>query len=230
MKLLRFRGITLELHPTFYLLPLYVAWEGWHDARWPGVAENLWAVVLVYTCLVLHEFGHALTAQRLGLPVKHIVLLPIGGMALLQGMSRKPRTELLITAAGPAVNFAIAGIALVLLGGWPPHLDRIEHPTFHIVGVLKFLLLANLTLGIFNMLPAYPMDGGRVLRALLAYKLDYLEATRWAVIIGYFVAGSGIVLGLLYGLPSLVVLFLFILYVGNWEYRHLRREENNPFT
>ena len=229
MKLLRFRGITLELHPTFYLLPLYVAWEGWRDGHWPGVAENLWAVALVYTCLVLHEFGHALTAQRLGLPVKHIVLLPIGGMALLQNMPRKPRTELLITAAGPAVNFAIAGISLVLLGGWPAGMEDVDHPTFHIVGVLKFLLLANLWLGCFNLLPAYPMDGGRVLRALLVYKLDYLDATRWAVIIGYFVAGSGIVIGLLYGLPMLVLLFLFILYIGNWEYRHLRREENNSF-
>jgi len=228
MKLLRFRGITLELHPTFYLLPLFVAWEGWHDGHWHGVVENLWAIVLVYICLVLHEFGHALTAQRLGLPVKHILLLPIGGMALLQNMPRKPRTELLITAAGPAVNFAIAGIALVLLRGWPPGMDDVDQPTFHVVGVLKFLLLANLWLGCFNLLPAYPMDGGRVLRALLAYKLDYLEATRWAVIIGYFVAGSGIVIGLLTGTYTLVVLFLFILYVGNWEYRHLRREMEIP--
>ena len=230
MKLLRFRGITLELHPTFYLLPLLIGWEGWHDGRWPGLAENLWAIALIYTCLVLHEFGHALTAQRLGLPVKHIVLLPIGGMALLQRMPRQPRTELLITAAGPAVNFAIAGICLVLLQGWPPHLLRADHPTFHLHGVLRFLLLANVCLGCFNLLPAYPMDGGRILRALLANRLNYLDATRWAVNIGYFVAGSGIVLGLLSGSLSLVALFLFILYAGNWEYRQLRREESNPFT
>jgi Zn-dependent protease len=227
MKLLRFRGITLELHPTFYLLPLLVGWEGWSDGRWPGLAENLWAIALIYTCLVLHEFGHALTAQRLGLPVKHIVLLPIGGMALLQRMPRNPRTEMLITAAGPAVNFAIAGICLVLLRGWPPRLLQADHPTFHLLGVLRFLLLVNLGLGCFNLLPAYPMDGGRVLRALLAFRLDYLDATRWAVTIGYFVAGSGIVLALLYGLPTLVVLFVFILYIGNWEYRQLRREGNN---
>jgi len=227
MKLLRFRGITLELHPTFYLLPLLVGWEGWSDGRWHGVAENLWAIALIYTCLVLHEFGHALTAQRLGLPVKHIVLLPIGGMALLQRMPRKPRTELLITAAGPAVNFVIAGICLVLLRGWPPHILRATHPTFHLLGTLRFLLLANLTLGCFNLLPAYPMDGGRVLRALLAYRLNYLEATRWALVIGYFVAGSGIVLGLLTGAYTVVALFLFILYIGNWEYRQLRRQEEN---
>jgi Zn-dependent protease len=185
----------------------------------------LGAVALVYTCVVLHEFGHALTARKLGIPVQHIVLLPFGGMALLGRLPRSPRAELLIVAAGPAVNFAIAGLALVLLGGWPTDLGGDVLPTFHGHDVLEFLLLANLVLGCFNLLPAFPMDGGRILRALLAIKLDYLRATRWALYIGRGVAVAGIVVALIYGAYLLAGLFTFILWIGKREYDLLIREE-----
>jgi Zn-dependent protease len=228
MKLFRFRGITLELHPTFYLLPLVVGAQGWVDEPhhpWRGLAQSLGAVALVYTCVVLHEFGHALTARRLGVPVQHIVLLPFGGMALLGRLPRSPREELLIVAAGPAVNFVIAGVALALLGGWPADLSDDTLPTTHLRDILEFLLISNLVLGCFNLLPAFPMDGGRILRALLAFKLDYLRATRWALNIGRCVAVAGIVVALLYHAYLLAALFFFILWIGRREYQFLLWEE-----
>lgn len=225
MKLFRVGGISLELHPTFYLLPVIIAGQGWMDDGLRGVREGLLALALVYTCVVLHEFGHALTARKLGIPVRHIVLLPFGGMALLERLPRNPVKELLIIVAGPAVNFAIAGGCVIALGGWPTDMpDYIENslsPSYP----LYFLLVSNLSLGFFNLLPAFPMDGGRIVRALLAFKLDYLSATRYTVIIGRFVAVAGIALALLNGSFMLAALFVFILVIGTSEYRYVQREE-----
>ncbi len=228
MTLFRCGGITLELHPSFFLLPLLVAAQGWADDpeyHLRGVAIYLFAFVLVYTCLVLHEFGHALTARRLGIPVRRIVLLPIGGMALMERIPRNPKSELLITAAGPMVNFAIAGICFVLVGGWPTNADEVAVPLLHWVNIANYLLVANVYLGCFNLLPVFPMDGGRVLRALLAFKLDYLRATRWALYIARAIALVGIIAAIWHGLFLLAALFLFILYVGKREYEQLLVEE-----
>jgi len=228
MTLFQCCGITLELHPTFLLLPLLVTAQGWADYpeyHLKGVAIELFAFVLVYICLVLHEFGHALTARRLGIPVRRIVLLPIGGMALMESIPRSPRAELLITAAGPLVNFAIAGICYLLLGKWPANAYEVAAPTLHWVKIGNFLLVANVYLGCFNLLPVFPMDGGRVLRALLAFKFDYLHATRWALYVARAVALVGIVAAIWYGLFLLAALFLFILYVGKREYEQLLMEE-----
>ncbi len=228
MKLFRCSGITLELHPTFFLLPLLVAVQGWADDdeyHLRGMGIYLFAFVLVYTCLVLHEFGHALTARRLGIPVRRIVLLPIGGMALMERIPRDPRAELLITAAGPLVNFVIAGICFVLVGGWPANANEEAVPTLHWFAIGNYLLVANVFLGCFNLLPVFPMDGGRVLRALLAFKLDYLRATRWALYVARVIAIVAIVAALWYGLFLLAALFLFILYVGKREYLQLLMDE-----
>jgi len=232
MKLFRFRGIALDLHPTFYLLPLVVGAQGWADNPddpGRGLAQSLGAVALVYTCVVLHEFGHALTARWLGVPVQHIVLLPFGGMALLGRLPRNSWAELLIVAAGPAVNFAIVGICLLLLGRWPVVGEEDLLPTFQLYDILVFLLLSNLVLGCFNLLPAFPMDGGRILRALLAFKLDYLRATRWALNIGRGVAGLGIVFALWTHSFLLAGLFVFILWIGKREYEFLVMEEATRF-
>lgn len=225
MQLFRVGGISLELHPTFYLLPIYVVGQGWWDEGAHGALAALLALLLVYTSVVLHEFGHALTARKLGIPVRRIVLLPIGGMALLEKLPRNPRKELLIIVAGPAVNFAIAGVCLLALHGWPAHLDSYTEASLKPGDLLRFLLLANLVLGCFNLLPAFPMDGGRIVRALLAYHLDYLRATRYAVIIGRFVALAGIGYALLNGSYLLAALFVFILVIGAREYQHVLYEE-----
>ncbi|HVU37764.1 MAG TPA: M50 family metallopeptidase [Opitutales bacterium] len=225
MKLLRVGGISLELHPTFYLLPLYVAVLGWFDEGLRGVWTGLLALALVYISVVLHEFGHALTARRLGIGVRHIVLTPVGGMALLEQLPRNPVKELLIVVAGPAVNFVIAGICVSLLHGWPAHLDEIYDVSLRPASLLRYLLQANLMLGLFNLLPAFPMDGGRIVRALLALGMDYVSATYWAMMIGRVVAVTCIVLALFAGSYMLVVLFMFILVLGTWEFRHVLQQE-----
>jgi Zn-dependent protease len=228
MKLFRFRGITVEMHPTFYLLPLYVGVASWIDGGARSAVLNLLILALVYTCVVLHEFGHALTAIKLGVPVRYIVLLPIGGMALLSRMPRNPLAELLIVAAGPAVNFVIAGVSLLLLGGHVGDLSNFDLSVYTWPDTLRTLFVVNLSLGCFNLLPAFPMDGGRLLRALLALGGDYMKATRRAVIVGRVVAVIGIVYAVFTGQFVLIFLFTFILLMGGWEYKQLQREQIPP--
>ncbi len=224
MKLFRVGGISLDMHPTFYLLPLIIILDSWPDGL-HAVLMSLLALVLIYISVVLHEFGHALTARKLGIPVRHIVLLPIGGMALLERLPRNPTKELLIIVAGPAVNFVIAGLCILALHGWPADLRDATYVELNANDILRFLLLSNLVLGLFNLLPAFPMDGGRIVRALLAYKFDYLKATHIAVNIGRVVAVAGILLALMTRSFMLAALFIFILVIGTWEYQSVLRQE-----
>ncbi len=228
IPLFRVFGIALEVHPTFFLLPLLLAATSFPDDGWRGVVESWWALFLVYTCVILHEFGHALVARRLGIPVPLILILPIGGLALLGRMPRSPRAEILITAAGPLVNFVIAAVCLTLLGHWPPGLDYADPATLDWRNLLAFLFYANLLLGLFNLLPAFPMDGGRLLRATLACHYDYLRATWLAMMIGRVVASLGILYALYAHHYPLAILFAFILFLGNLEYTQLRRESLPP--
>ncbi len=225
MKLFQIRGIRLELHPTFYLLPLYIIGRGWWSEGWEGALGALLALVLIYTSVVLHEFGHALTAIKLGIPVRRILLLPTGGLALLDHLPRNPVKELLIIAAGPAVNFIIAGLCLAGLHGWPENWEDYTDASLSVGDVVRFLLVSNIALGCFNLLPAFPMDGGRILRALLVFKFDYVRATRYAVLVGQWVAAGGIAYALFTGSFMLAVLFIFILVVGAREYRYVLQEE-----
>jgi Zn-dependent protease len=229
IPLFRVFGITLEVHPTFFLLPIVLALANYSDFGWRGIRDAWWALFLVYSCVVLHEFGHALVARRLGVPVSLIILLPVGGMALLGRIPRYPRAELLIVAAGPLVNFIIAAVCLTLLGHWPDNIDELNPATLRWPDLLGFLAIANLALGCFNLLPAFPMDGGRLLRACLAYRYDYLRATYLAMMIGRVVAALGIIYAIFAGFYLLAILFGFILFLGDLEYNQLRREESFLF-
>ena len=169
-KLGRVAGIDLFLHPTFLLILL------------PGMTGNLSPLLIValFGCVVLHELGHALMARRFGIETLDITLYPIGGVARLQRMPRAPGAELLIALAGPAVNFAIVagllGLQLLGIGG-------MESDSW-LGGFLASLMLVNLMLGLFNLIPAFPMDGGRVLRALLSSWVGRVRATSIAATIG----------------------------------------------
>jgi len=198
-------GIGVYLHVTFLLLILL----------WTinfGIPAGL-MVLALFGCVLLHEFGHALTARRFGVRTRDITLLPIGGLARLERIPTEPLKEFLIAVAGPAVNIAIAGLLypLGLAVGWgevsglmPTSLGR---------GFIGQLLLVNLFLALFNFLPAFPMDGGRVLRALLAMRLDYLRATRIAVAVGQALAfGMGVV-GFLTPNYNLLLIAFFV-YLG----------------
>jgi len=223
INLFRVAGIRLAVHYSFFLLLAYDAWTGWRDDGWIGVACSTAIILLLFTCVTLHEFGHALTAQRFGIRVPRILLLPIGGMAQFETIPREPGKELAITIAGPAVNFAI--VALL----WP--VARPSTAVFESDLALSWTLVAqllttiNFGMGCFNLLPVFPMDGGRILRALLALKWPYLIATKWAVNLGKVLAIAGAVVMVHFFDNYLgALLFLFILMAGDMEYRTVKRQ------
>jgi Zn-dependent protease len=177
-KLGRVAGIDLFLHWSFLLVFLFT-----------GNTPVIFVLAL-FGCVVLHELGHALMARRFGIETADITLYPIGGVARLTRMPRAPGAELMIALAGPAVNFAIVAILMGLLAIGLPGPDSL------LSGFFESLVLMNLVLGLFNLIPAFPMDGGRVLRALLSGWLGRVQATTVAATIGR-------VLAVLFGLYSL---------------------------
>ncbi len=209
LKLGRFAGIDVFVHATFFLLLLWIGTIYWSETgTFEGVLTGLVLILLLFLCVLLHEYGHALTARRFGVGTRHITLLPIGGVAMLEGMPKDPREEMIVALAGPAVNLVIAAGLFLLLAALGS--ERILGG-FDIAGagLLQSLLAANLMLALFNMLPAFPMDGGRVLRAALAMRTDRVRATRTAARIGQALAiGLGF-LGLM-GNPFLILIAVFV--------------------
>lgn len=187
-KLGEVRGIGVYVHATFLILIAFVVVSHWSAGHSPGkTLEGVGFVLAAFGCVVLHEFGHALMAARYGIKTRDITLLPIGGVARLERMPEEPLQELWVALAGPAVNVAIAAAILAWLGlttslGPPGDLGVTSGP------LLERLVAVNVGLVVFNMLPAFPMDGGRVLRALLATRLDYAHATQIAASVGQAMA------------------------------------------
>ncbi len=204
-----FAGIGVYVHATFWLLILFILYV--HLTQGHTLMTALAGVVFIlaiFACVVLHEFGHALTARQYGIRTRDITLLPIGGLARLERMPDDPRQELWVALAGPAVNVLIAaGIfaALSALGG------RLEWEKIRWVGgdFLNKLMVVNLWLVGFNLLPAFPMDGGRVLRAFLARRLEYTQATQIAARIGQAMAFLFGFVGLFTN-PFLIFIALFV--------------------
>jgi len=192
-------GIPIRVHGTFLLLVLLIAGLSRSDG-FAAVVWNVTAVVALFTCVVLHELGHSLAARRFGIAVRDITLLPIGGVAQLERMPENPRQEILVALAGPVVNVVLAGGLTLLLVLWPRLATWGSSPLYgaHFIPGLRTV---NLFLLAFNLLPAFPMDGGRVLRGLLAHRLSYVRATRLAATIGQ---GMAILFGF-WGLASLGV-------------------------
>lgn len=231
MNLFRVRGIQLAVHFSFLLLLAYVGWEGWQGdpaqhlpPGWHGMIWNLVTITLCFTCVVLHELGHSFTAMHFGIGVRRILLMPIGGMAEFDAIPREPRREFLITIAGPAVNFVIAGVLFILFGvpqSWPFGASI----AYNAHGMAQVILTWNLVMGCFNLLPAFPMDGGRIFRALLASRLPYLRATFIAATLGKVIALTLAAVFLWLNLWQPAVLFTFIFVVGELEYRAVKRRE-----
>ncbi len=230
MNLFRIRGIQLAVHFSFFLLLAFAAQEGWRPdddgtgGGWVGMAWNVGTLLAFFTCVVLHELGHSFTAMHYGIGVRRILLMPIGGMAEFEDIPREPSRELLITLAGPAVNFVLAGVLWATVGfaeGWPFSNDAADAR-----GLAQLLLHWNLIMGCFNLVPVFPMDGGRIFRALLATRMQYLRATFWAATVGKVLAVLGALIALLVFHTWLTaVLFAFIFYAGEMEYRAVRRRE-----
>lgn len=206
IPILRIAGIQLRIHVTFLLLIAWLAFTYYGSGRSPEAA--FWAVLilLLFVCVVLHEFGHALMAKAFGINTPDITLLPIGGVARLERMPEEPAQELAIAAAGPMVNVIIALGAFA--GG-----ARFHYPPALQHGFISGILTINVVLFLFNLLPAFPMDGGRVLRALLAIRIPYARATQVAANVGQGFAFVFGFCGLLTTNPFLIFIAFFV-YIG----------------
>src|SRR6516162_5248628 len=172
-------------------------------------------MVLLFLCVLLHEFGHIFTARGFGVPTPYVTLLPIGGVAQLERIPEEPGQEFLIAIAGPLVNVAIT-ILLVLFAGANLHAAAAASVDNMHIPLVDRLAAVNLFLAVFNMIPAFPMDGGRVLRALLATRLGYVRATEVAAVIGQFVAFALGFIGLLFN-PILIFIAIFVYLAASSE-------------
>lgn len=221
MNLFRIRGIQLAVHFSFFLLLAYVGFEGWQEGGLNGLGWNLVTVVAFFSCVVLHELGHSFVAMHYGIGVRRILLMPIGGMAEMDGIPRQPRREFLMTLAGPAVNFVIVGLLWPLVRLMPD-----EVLLYSLSGLVFQVYIANFVMGVFNLVPVFPMDGGRIFRAILATKLNYLRATWWAATVGKVLSLAGMLL-MFFWLEHYLgaLLFLFIFMAGDAEYQAVRRRE-----
>lgn len=211
----RLLGSELRVHVTFFLLLAWIGFAAYSNGGWPAVVENLIFVLALFACVVAHEFGHALMARRYGIKTPDITLLPIGGLARLERMPEKPMQEVCVALAGPAVNIVI-WVVLVLLGAGMP-LNTISQIDSANIGLLNRLAYINLLLAAFNMIPAFPMDGGRVFRALLCLRMDRVKATRIAALAGQVVAVGLGFFGLSSGNPILVLIAVFVFVAANAE-------------
>jgi len=222
IPLFKVRGIQIRMHITFPLILVWGAIQfGLLAGRGlAGAAFGVVVTAILFVIVVLHELGHSVAAQSYGVQVRQIVLLPIGGVAQLGRIPEKPVQELVIAIAGPLVNFALAGILLLValvfgldigLGGLDLVMQRLG--TASLNAVFSYVFVSNLFLGLFNLLPAFPMDGGRVLRALLATRMSYPRATALAVTIGQGLAWLMGLWGFLGGGFFLILIAIFI-YTG----------------
>jgi Zn-dependent protease len=215
-KIARIAGIDIYIHATFFLLLYIVGLSYWREQGTAvAVIASIGFILALFACVVLHELGHSLTARRYGIQTQRITLLPIGGVASLEKMPDDPRQEIHVALAGPAVNFLIA-FALYVYLDVSNGLPSAEEAGVTGGSWAYRLMLLNIFLGGFNLLPAFPMDGGRVLRAFLAMRMDHALATRKAASVGQVLAlGLGL-LGLIYN-PFLVLIAVFIWFGATLE-------------
>jgi Zn-dependent protease len=220
-KIMTLWGIPVRVHFTLLLTLPVLVWA-------MGGIEGVWVALALFGSIVLHELGHALVARRKGCVVREILLLPIGGAAQIENLPTRPMDEFLMAIAGPLVSFGLC-LLLTVGGGYLPLARHWPMPgaAGGTINVVQALGLLNLSLGLFNLIPAFPMDGGRVLRAVLVPRLGRLRATRVAMRVGRVLAVAFIALGLYAWsvVPMLVVIGAFIFWAAGVEYRIVRRQE-----
>jgi Zn-dependent protease len=207
-------GTAIKIHITFLMFLVWIFAAGWASGGPQAAIASLIFMVLLFACVLAHEFGHIFTARAFGVATPDVILLPIGGVARLERIPEKPSEEFLIAIAGPAVNVVIA-LLLMAVGGAnlsAGHLSSTLEASN--VSMVDRLAAVNLFLALFNLIPAFPMDGGRVLRALLASRLGYVRATEIAAMIGQ---GVALVLGFLglFGNPLLIFIAIFVYLAGS---------------
>jgi Zn-dependent protease/CBS domain-containing protein len=211
-KIGKLAGIDVFIHFTFFLLLAWIAFIHYSQNQSVFAAVNgIIFILAIFACVVLHELGHALTARKYGIKTRDIILLPIGGVARLEKMPEKPAQELWVALAGPAVNVVIAAVLagyLYVTDGFTP-MDQLTNTS---AAFAERIMAVNIFLVAFNMIPAFPMDGGRVLRALLATRLPYPKATQYAATLGQGIAVLFGIAGLFYN--PLLMFIAFFVWIG----------------
>lgn len=209
-RIARIAGIDVKIHVTFLLLLAWFGWTHWQAGGAEGAVKGVSFILLLFLCVLLHEFGHAFAARGYGIRTPDITLLPIGGVARLERMPDKPWQEVVVAVAGPIVNVLIGG-ALLLVLFTQVRSEDLTNMHFVQDNLLVNLVAVNFMLVVFNAIPAFPMDGGRVLRALLAMKFDYVTATTVAARIGQTIAVGFVVANFFgFGTPMLLFIALFV--------------------
>lgn len=210
----RFGATVVRVHLTFFLFLIWIGISAWQQGGFPAARNSVLFIILIFACVVLHEFGHILMARRYGIETPDVILLPIGGVARVPRMPEKPSQELVVAIAGPMVNIIIAFILFLVLGTIQSEfLEHIDDPHISLVARLAAV---NIFLVIFNMIPAFPMDGGRILHAVLAMKLGNARATQLAASLGQNLAFLLGFLGL-FGNPLLIFIAIFVYIAAGGE-------------
>lgn len=224
IKITKIAGIDFFIHSTFFILILWIGFSYWITSQSiSAVIDGIVFILLLFLFVLLHELGHAIAAKKYGIATKDITLLPIGGLARLERMPKEPKQELIVALAGPMVNFIFA----FLMIGWlaiSNGLNSLTSLTMADGTLFQRLAMVNLTLLLFNLIPAFPMDGGRVLRAILAMRMEYTQATHTAATIGQ---GFALVFGLV-GLltnPFLIFIALFVWIGASQEFNTVKVKE-----
>ncbi|RME50997.1 MAG: CBS domain-containing protein [Caldilineae bacterium] len=224
-QIARVQGIQIRVHVTFVLVVVWGAFNYGSGGGLRGLAFGALLTLLVFGIVLLHELGHSLAALRFGIAVRDITLLPIGGVARLERMPQKPVQELVVAVAGPLVNVVLALLSIPVLwhltGGYPLAILFAGPLRANFSGLFVFLFIINLSLLIFNLIPAFPLDGGRIFRALLATGLGFGRATRLAVWVGQGLAFLMGLYGLWRGNWLLAFVALFIFSAGSAEGRSM---------
>lgn len=225
-RIARIAGIDVKIHVTFLLLLAWFGWIYWQEGGMIGAFQGVGFTLLLFLCVLLHEFGHAFAARAYGIRTPDITLLPIGGVARLERMPARPAHELVVAIAGPAVNIVIAlSLAFVLAFKIrATDLSELDH-----VGgsLLAKLFYVNVMLVAFNALPAFPMDGGRVLRALLAMRFGNVLATTIAARVGQTIA-AGFAAASFFGMPMLLFIAIFVFFGAQQELVYARSRSSGP--
>lgn len=233
LKLFKVKGIDVKVHVTFLLILAWAAWR-WSTGTGDGLRGALFGVVvtlLLFAAVTLHELGHSFQALRYGVEVRGITLLPLGGIAEMAEMPDDPRQELRIALAGPLVNVGIAallaGVGLVLDARTIVSVSELMASLGEVSwqGLLSYLTMANLALAVFNLIPAFPMDGGRVLRALLAMRMEPARATSIATKVGQGLALALGLWGFMQGNWTLVVIAVFVWMGAGQESKSAKTEQ-----
>jgi Zn-dependent protease len=211
IKFARVAGIDLKIHLTFLIFLLWIGSTYLARGGAEFAIQGMLFIILLFACVLLHELGHALTAKAFGIHTTDITLLPIGGIARLERIPNEPKQELLIAIAGPMVNVVIAVLLIFYLGqrAAVSDFDDINTPR---VAMLSKLASVNIGLVLFNLIPAFPMDGGRILRSILAMRMNYLRATEIAASVGQGLAIILGIIGLFYN--SFLVFIAFFVFMG----------------